>query len=39
MRVTCPALLVTAPASGHGKTSVTAALARELHWPPEAAMI
>lgn len=24
----CPALLVTAPASGHGKTSVTAALAR-----------
>jgi cobyrinic acid a,c-diamide synthase len=26
--VSCPALLVTAPASGHGKTSVTAALAR-----------
>jgi cobyrinic acid a,c-diamide synthase len=28
MNVHCPALLVTAPASGHGKTSVTAALAR-----------
>jgi cobyrinic acid a,c-diamide synthase len=26
--VACPALLITAPASGHGKTSVTAALAR-----------
>ncbi|OIQ74819.1 cobyrinic acid A,C-diamide synthase [mine drainage metagenome] len=28
MNVRCPAFLVTAPASGHGKTSVTAALAR-----------
>lgn len=28
MSETCPALLITAPASGHGKTSVTAALAR-----------
>lgn len=26
--VACPAILVTAPASGHGKTSVTAAIAR-----------
>ena len=28
MTATCPALLVSAPASGQGKTSVTAALAR-----------
>lgn len=28
MTATCPALLIAAPASGHGKTSVTAALAR-----------
>lgn len=27
-RIACPAMLVTAPASGHGKTSTTAALAR-----------
>lgn len=28
MTVTCPALLISAPASGHGKTTFTAALAR-----------
>ncbi len=28
MKVSCPALLISAPASGQGKTSVTAALAR-----------
>lgn len=28
MTIACPALLVCAPASGHGKTSITAALAR-----------
>ena len=28
MELTCPAWLVAAPASGHGKTTVVAALAR-----------
>ncbi|HLA34796.1 MAG TPA: cobyrinate a,c-diamide synthase [Rhodocyclaceae bacterium] len=28
MKLACPALLIAAPASGHGKTTVTAALAR-----------
>lgn len=28
MKVSCPALMITAPGSGHGKTSITAALAR-----------
>lgn len=31
VEIACPALLIAAPASGHGKTSVTAALAR-LHY-------